>query len=164
MEAGQKAANEAAERVAKDVTEKAAKDAAERTAEARAKEMIELSKDPAHGAKINPKGVREAEVGKSLEDAGKLEGPLTRDPNPKGGEFIDKHGGVWDVKNPQSKFPKKGKTVVDGAMEDIVESLKKAPPEKVILDSKNLTPTDLADLKDAVKNKGLTEKDVIFFP
>jgi hypothetical protein len=80
---------------------------------------------------------------------------LTRDPNPKGGEFIDKHGTVWDVKQPQSKFPKPGKTVVEGAMEDIKESLAKTPPEKVVIDPKDMTPKDLTDLKAEVTKQGL---------
>ena len=121
-----------------------------------------LSKDPAHANEVDVKSLREGEVGLEMEERGTpdgLDGPLTRDPNPKGGEFIDKHGDVWDVKRPQSKFPKPGKSVVEGAMEDIHESLGKTPKEKVVIDPKDMTPDDLAKLKAEVTKQGL-DKDV----
>lgn len=143
---------------AKLAAEKAAKDAADK----RLDELVDFAKDPAHNKKLSVKSVREAEVGDALAKSGELKGPVTRDPNPKGGEFIDGDKMVWDVKTPDSRFPKKDMTVVDGAVKDIEESL--AKPEMVIIDTKDLTPTDLADLKAAVDKKGWKKDKVKFFP
>lgn len=52
-------------------------------------------------------------------------------------------------------------TVIDSAMADINDSLAKVPPEKVVIDPKDLTPTDPADLKARVKSQGL-DNDVKF--
>ncbi len=159
-EAGRKAADDALANGASDAeAQAAAKAAAKATADARAAKIIELAQDPAHANQIDDKSLREAEVGQALADSGDLASPLTRDPNPKGGEFIDQHRTVWDVKQPNSKFPKPGMTVVDGAMTDITSSLSKG--EKVIIDPKNMSPTDLADLKARVTSQGL-DKDVKF--
>ena len=84
-DAANAAAKNALENGATDADAKIAADnAAKAVADARAKELLDLAKDPAQGGKILPKSIREAEVGKSLEDSGKLDGPLTRDPRRRG--------------------------------------------------------------------------------
>jgi hypothetical protein len=50
-------------------------------AEAEARRLEELASDPAHGGKITPGSMREAQVALGLEKAGRLPGPVTRDPH-----------------------------------------------------------------------------------
>ena len=92
-----------------------------------------------------------------MEEQGKLEGPITRDPNPAGGEFIDANNQVWDVKQYRSDFPpKSGGYTVEGSMESIMDSLNKG--ENVIVDTSHMTPEHIAELTSEVNARGLADK------
>ncbi|OKP85337.1 hypothetical protein A3842_07285 [Paenibacillus sp. P3E] len=67
------------------------------------KELDDLARDPASNEKIEPKNIREREVGLAVEERGQL-GKLIRDPQAENGaEFIDTSSGLkWDVKSFES--------------------------------------------------------------
>ncbi|MBP2111546.1 hypothetical protein [Paenibacillus silagei] len=67
------------------------------------KELDDLARDPASNGKIEPKNIREREVGLAVEERGQL-GKLVRDPQAENGaEFIDTFSGLkWDVKSFES--------------------------------------------------------------
>ncbi|MEW5854149.1 MAG: hypothetical protein AB2A00_35570 [Myxococcota bacterium] len=103
----------------------------------------ELAADPAHAGNIFDKTMREAYVGLKLEEAGVLKAPITRWPNADA-EFADAAGRPWDIKTFNSKY---GYNRADAAGK-IQREL--ARGENVILDTKDLSPGDLADLRQAV--------------
>jgi RHS repeat-associated protein len=162
--AAARAAEEAADRAAQEAADRAAQEAADRAAAeaARLARRDALAQDPAHNGQISPKTLREADVGLDLESQGKLKGPITRDPNPAGGEFIDADGVKWDVKRFNSKFPpKKGGFDAARDMGKIEGEIGKG--ENVIVDTADMSPADVQTLKNAVNAKGLSDK-VIFYP
>lgn len=130
----------------------------------REERLAELAQDPAHqGKPPSPKSMREAEVGLALEEKGILKGPIKRDPNPAGGEFIDADGKVWDVKTFNSNYPpRKGGFSLNNDMRKIEEELGKK--EGVILDTKDLSPEHLEQLKKAIEKKGWSNDQVLWFP
>ena len=96
--------------------------------------------------------MREAEVGLALEEAGKLPKPLQRDPSGLA-EFIDGSGQKWDAKRFNSNFPpKQGGYALKSSLEKIGAELAKG--ENVILDTIDLKPEHIAELRDAVTKKG----------
>jgi hypothetical protein len=120
-------------------------------------EFDNLARDPAHGNAISPKTLREREAGLGLEARGDLPGPIRRDPRPKGGEFIDATGQVWDVKAFNSNFtPKKGGFSLNAAKKKILKELNNN--EHVILDTKDLNSAHLKQLQDLVRNEGWGSK------
>jgi hypothetical protein len=119
------------------------------TREARIKE---LAKDPALEGAVNEKTLREAEVGVSLEEAGKLPKPITRDPS-GGAEFIDGNNQAWDVKRFNSSYPpKQGGYTLESSLTKIKRKLDVG--ENLIIDTIDLKPEDLAELRAAVSAKG----------
>lgn len=123
----------------------------------RAERINELAKDPGHNGNISPKSLQEAEVGLSLEESGHLKGPITRDPRPDGGEFIDADQKVWDVKAFDSRWPpKKGGFKLDRDIAKVEAEIAKG--ENVIIDTSNLNNEHFTALKIALQEKGLLDK------
>jgi uncharacterized protein YukE len=125
----------------------------------------ELAANPADGSVADAKTRREAEVALGLEAQGTLPGPIRRadidntDPAAQRdlGDFFDATGQAWDVKAPTDTFPggpqmgqlmpptQRGR--YDGAdfEQAIVNEL--AQGQHVILDTANLSPAGLDDLR-----------------
>ena len=123
---------------------------------ARAARKLELAKDPAHGGKVSPKSLREAEVGLTLEEQGRLKAPIRREPTGKA-EFIDANGQEWDVKAFNSNYPKrKGGFDLQTDMKKVEAEIAKG--ENVIIDTVDLKAGDLTALKDAVAKKNLSDR------
>jgi hypothetical protein len=112
---------------------------------ARRQRIEELAMDPANGGKITPSSRAEAEVGAGLEERGAVEG-LRRSPNPAE-EFIDGQGRPWDVKAFHSEH---GRFDLEVSMRKITQEMTWSK-ENVMLDTRNLSPTDLARLREAVE-------------
>jgi len=124
--------------------------------------LKKLAEDPAHNGKISAKTINEAKVGLRLEKSGKLKGPITRDPNPAGAEFIDANGVKWDVKSFRSDFPpRKGGFKLDRDLEKLKAELSKA--ENVIIDTQKMSPQHVADLKKGLTDEGLLHR-VLWYP
>lgn len=112
----------------------------------------ELAADPAQDGAVSGKTRREAEVGVSLEEAGKLPKPLTRDPS-GGAEFIDGAKQAWDVKRFNSSFPpSKGGYTLEDSLRKIGREL--LIGENVIVDTIDLKPEHVAELRAAVTARG----------
>lgn len=124
----------------------------------RAERIEELALDPAQGGKATNKTRREAEVGLSLEEQGKLAGPIKRDPT-GAAEFVDANGQKWDVKGFNSKYAPKGYNTPD-AMSKIKGEI--ASGENVIVDTAAMSPDHVAELKNALQSEGLMG-NVLFF-
>ncbi len=123
----------------------------------REERLEELAKDPAHKGIVDAKGRHEAEVGLTLEEKGQLKGPITRDPRPDGGEFIDANGKVWDVKGFDSRWPpKKGGFKLDRDIGKVEDELAKG--ENVILDKTNLSQEHYEQLRKAVEERGISDR------
>jgi uncharacterized protein YukE len=140
----------------------------------------ELAIDPARGPGKSETGLREAEVALDLEASGVLPGPVRRggidNSNPAFqadlGDFIDATGQAWDVKAPNDIFPggpRQGEVMTPGqpgrydgpAFEDVIaEELSEG--ENVILDTKNLSPDSVADLRARVANHPEWSGKVVF--
>jgi hypothetical protein len=122
----------------------------------REERLAELAKDPAIGGKVTAKTTREAEAALGLEQAGELRTPVKRDPT-GGADFIDGAGRAWDVKAFNSRFPPRS-----GGFElgDALTKIKKAldSGENVILETRDLSPAHLADLKRAVDAQGWSSR------
>ncbi|MGH7450684.1 MAG: hypothetical protein ACRENG_05030 [bacterium] len=122
----------------------------------------ELAKDPAHDRRISAKSMREAEVGIALEQSGKLKGPIRRDPRPDGGDFIDADGKIWDVKAFDSRWPpKKGGFKLDRDMRKIGNAITRG--EYLVLDTQNLVPDHVQELREAIESKGWSDK-ILWYP
>jgi hypothetical protein len=125
--------------------------------------LEELAADPAHGARVEPKGLHEAVIGLALEEKGDLVGAITRDPRPDGGEFIDGQGKVWDVKSFRSGIsPKKGGFELKKDLDKIDNELQKG--EGVIVDTTFLSPSDAATLRQGVQDRGWSNNQVKWYP
>jgi hypothetical protein len=121
----------------------------------------ELAPDPAHNGKITTGSRREAEVGVALEERGDLPGPIKRDPSGFS-EFIDANGQQWDVKAFNSKWPKrKGGFDLNTAMKKIDGEI--SNNENVILDTKDLSPAHLAELRAAVAARSDLDGKILWF-
>lgn len=123
-------------------------------------EYDSLAKDPAKNFKMNKKSRIERQAGLELEVRGDLPGPIIRDPNPAGAEFIDAAGVQWDVKGWYSKYAPKGYSL-EKAVADIQESLSKG--ENVIIDSTKMFPEHIKEVSEAVNELGLSDK-VLWWP
>lgn len=120
-----------------------------------------LALDPAHIGQISEKTLRESGVGLALESQGRLPGPITRYPTPAA-EFTDASGQAWDVKTFNSGFPpEKGGFAVEKSLKEIQSEIGKN--ENIILDTKDMTPDHIQQLRDAISQAGLNGK-VIWFP
>ena len=123
-------------------------------------ELENMATDPAIGNKVTNKTIAEREVGIGLEKLGEVNG-LVRDPSGRA-EFIDSKGQKWDVKAFNSNFPpEKGGYTLEKSMNVIRDSL--SNDEKVMLDTRNLKPEHLKELKIKVIEEGLNDK-VKFWP
>jgi hypothetical protein len=121
----------------------------------------ELAADPAHNGKATPGSRREAVVGLGLEKSGALPGPITRDPSGRA-EFIDANGKKWDVKAFNSNFkPRKGGYDLKKSLTKIEGEFNEG--ENVILDTKDLKPEHVAELKAAIEAKGWADK-ILWYP
>jgi hypothetical protein len=104
-----------------------------------------LARDPAHGGKVTPGSLREAEVAVSLEEGGKVQGPIQRDPT-GAADFIDGNGTHWDVKGFNSHVPK-----AQGGFDVVTDAAKidtsLAQGENVMVDTGNMTPADVNALQ-----------------
>jgi hypothetical protein len=119
-------------------------------------ELDDLAKDPAHGNKIEPKGIQERQIGLTLEARGDLKPPIKRDPS-GAAEFIDGDGVKWDIKGFNSNYPpKKGGFSLNRDLGKIEAELNKG--EHVILDTTQLSPTHLQELQVAIQAKGWSGK------
>jgi hypothetical protein len=129
----------------------------ERTSE----QLDDLARDPAHGNEIGPKGIHERKIGLELEAKGKLKSSIRRDPS-GAAEFIDGSETKWDIKSFDSRFPKKkGGFSLERDMGKIEAELNAG--ENVILDSTNLSPEHLIQLKEAVTSKGWSDR-ILWYP
>ena len=131
------------------------------------KELDDLAGDPSHGGAIRAQGIKEREIGLALEEKGEL-GKIVRDPQGDGGaEFIDTTSGVkWDIKSFESypnghTSPKKGAFSVENGMKSINKELSKN--YNVIVDTRNLVPEHVTQLKEAVKEAGVSSR-IIWYP
>ncbi|WP_280398675.1 hypothetical protein [Nocardia carnea] len=130
-----------------------------------AKRVEELAQDPAKNGKVSPQSRREAEVGLSNENAGRV-GPLERaHPGPNGedtGEFVDTDSGIhWDVKSSPDVIPDyrpadvAGKPIPNPQTDDefiemIEDSL--ADGEGVMIDQSGMTEARKARLRQLVES------------
>lgn len=104
-----------------------------------------LARDPAHGGKVTPGSVREAEVAVSLEESGQVQGPIQRDPT-GAADFIDGNGTPWDVKGFNSHQP-----IAQGGFDLATDAAKVdtslAQGENVMVDTGQMTADDVKALK-----------------
>ncbi|MFI7603539.1 hypothetical protein ACIBTV_00250 [Micromonospora sp. NPDC049366] len=140
----------------------------------------ELAADPAHNGNISAKSRREAEVGLAAEAEGKIPGPIRRaeldnsDPafQKDQGEFIDANGNNWDVKAPADIFPAgryagqpmpegmRGRYDGDEFEQKLADEV--AGGQNVVIDTKNLSPEAVADLKNRVAGRDDWDGKVVF--
>jgi hypothetical protein len=131
--------------------------------EADAGRLDELASDPAHGGKITPGSRQEARAALALEKAGRLPGPVIRDPS-GAADFIDNggQGKKWDAKAFNSNFPpNQGGYHLATSMVKIGAEL--LTGENVILITENLSPEAVAELKAATELASLGDR-VLFWP
>ncbi|TQJ25655.1 hypothetical protein FBZ33_6014 [Micromonospora sp. A202] len=142
--------------------------------------LEELAADPAHNGNISAKSRIEAEVGLAAEADGKIPGPIRRaeldnsDPafQKDQGEFIDSNGGNWDVKSPNDLFPagrRAGEPMPEGMKgrydgEEFEQKLadEVAGGQNVILNTRSLSPSALADLRARVADRPEWDGKVVF--
>ena len=130
-------------------------------------ELDELARDPAHANAIRDQGIKERQIALDLEQQGRL-GRVIRDPQAGGGaDFIDTTTGIkWDVKSFVS-YPKghtsarKGAFKVGDAMNNINKELNRG--NNVIIDTRQLIPSHITDLKNAINAAGIGNK-IIWYP
>ncbi|MFK7871114.1 MAG: hypothetical protein AB8B58_17985 [Roseobacter sp.] len=115
-------------------------------------ELDDLARDPAHGGRITPGSEAERDVGLGLEERGEIPGPIRRDPT-GGAEFIDADGVEWDVKAYNSNFP-------NGFNVSRIEQqldMSRRLGENVMIDTRNLSPSDLSSLRNLVDENDFGE-------
>ncbi|GFI24894.1 hypothetical protein IMSAGC011_03699 [Lachnospiraceae bacterium] len=130
-------------------------------------ELDDLARDPAHANRIEDQGIKERQIALDLEQQGRL-GRVIRDPQAGGGaDFIDTTTGIkWDVKSFVS-YPKghtsarKGAFKVGDAMNNINKELNRG--NNVIIDTRQLIPSHITDLKNAINAAGIGNK-IIWYP
>ncbi len=105
----------------------------------------ELASDPSRGGIADDATRQEADAALRLEDSGQLPGPIRRDPSGNA-EFIDGSGQPWDVKAFRSDYPNGYR--LGRALEKIQAEIEIG--ENVIVDSTNLSPEHLSELRAAV--------------
>ena len=119
--------------------------------DAESKRRQELARDPANGNKITDKSEHEADIALDLEKSGKLRGPVRRDPS-GGADFIDGNGTYWDVKGFNSNNPGKPGNCTRAASMDAIRKAFR-DNENVIVDTTNMKPHDIEDLRTAVQEQ-----------
>lgn len=121
-----------------------------------------LARDPAHNLGINNKSKTERQAGLELEIQGVLDGPIIRNSNPAGAEFIDANGIKWDVKGWYSQYAPKGyskQKVLDDLKESIIDN-----GENVIIDTTKLSPTHINEVRQIVEDNGYENNVVWWIP
>jgi hypothetical protein len=101
----------------------------------------------------------EAMVGLSMERSGQLAGPIRRDATGSS-EFIDAQGARWDVKAFRSFDPHGIRMPMADAILKIDQEL--AGGENLILDSRGLSPEDIALLRSHISGKSMNKR-VLWF-
>ncbi|WBB65962.1 hypothetical protein [Micromonospora sp. WMMD812] len=140
----------------------------------------ELAADPAHNGRISPKSRKEAEIGLAAEAEGKIPGPIRRaeldnsDPafQKDQGEFVDANEKFWDVKSPADIFPAgrhagqpmpegmKGRYDGDEFEQKLADEV--AGGQGVLINTENLSPSAVADLKSRVAARTDWDGKVVF--
>ncbi|MCP1187257.1 WXG100 family type VII secretion target [Paenibacillus sp. 1781tsa1] len=135
-------------------------------------ELDDLARDPASSGKIEPKNIREREVGLAVEERGEL-GRLIRDPQRENGaEFIDTSSGLkWDVKSFESfpsgnngipiTNPKKGAFTVQQGMKKLQKEFDNG--NNVIIDTRKMEGEHIKQMKKAIDEAGVADK-IIWYP
>jgi hypothetical protein len=119
-----------------------------------------LSKDPKHG--ITEKTRQEAEAGLGVEERGDVRGPLTRDPSGDA-EFFDGNHQAWDVKQFDSTHPGRGgQYTLEDSMAKIQKEIRTG--ENVIVDTRNITAEEIAELRQGVLGRTDWIGKVKFWP
>ena len=129
------------------------------------KDLDALAKYPAHAGSTRQididKGLHERKIGLSLEESGKLKGPIIRDPT-GASEFFDVNGQAWDIKSFNSSYkPSKGGYTLQKSIDSILDSISKK--ENIILDTSNLSSVHKTELLQELSKQGLLDK-VITWP
>jgi RsiW-degrading membrane proteinase PrsW (M82 family) len=124
--------------------------------------LDELARDPAHNGKITAGSMEEARIGYDLEQSGRLEQGIYRDPSGRA-EFIEPQSGQpWDVKSFNSNFPvRKGGFEIVRATSAVAKEL--TAGENVIVNTTNMSSQAVADLQAVVAENGWVGR-VIFWP
>jgi hypothetical protein len=115
----------------------------------------DLAFDPDH-SRVGEKGIWEAHVGLSLEEAGKLNRPIIRDLQTGRGEFIEIVDGkevIWDVKSFNSKVP--GRFNLDAEFTKMEGKLRDG--ENYILDTTDLGPAEIEQVRKEVIKRGWSD-------
>jgi WXG100 family type VII secretion target len=120
--------------------------------------LADLASDAAQGGQVSAKTLFEARVGLTLEEAGALKAPITRD-RTQAAEFIDADGVSWDVKSFYAKRP--GSFQLDREVRKIGDELRLG--ENVILDTSDLGPSEIEDLRKAVTSNKWDDR-VLWYP
>ncbi|MCP3776151.1 phage late control D family protein [Paenibacillus sp. MZ04-78.2] len=135
-------------------------------------ELDDLARDPASAGKIEPKNIREREVGLAVEERGDL-GRIIRDPQAENGaEFIDTTTGLkWDVKSFESypsgdngvpiTNPKKGAFTIQQGMKKLQKEFNNG--NNVIIDTRKMEPEHIEQLKKAIDEAGAVNR-IIWYP
>lgn len=121
----------------------------------REERLDELASDPARGGQITATGLREAEVGLEMEEAGALRGPVQRSPH-AGTDLVDGNGMQWDVKSYRSAQTGRGRFVAEDALRKL--RLEVAGKDGVIIDTKLMSAEDVHSLRALVERAGLGER------
>ncbi|GAA1335265.1 WXG100 family type VII secretion target [Saccharothrix algeriensis] len=158
--------------------EKAALDKHLKELEARhAERFQDTSRDPDHNGKVRFASQEEARIALDLEERGY--GPFERPKDadgkllPKLGDWVDAHGQQWDVKGIHSDWPphtpdhvKESGPFRNGYTEkwfrDTIQD-QFADGRNVILDTRNASAADIANLKSVVDKEGWGAR-IIFYP
>ncbi len=117
----------------------------------------ELEWDPA----VKRAKPEEARVGQALEHRGDLPGPIVRDQSGDA-EFIDAEGRAWDIKAFNDQYPgRRGHFTVEDSMRSVAKEL--GAKNSVILDTRSLTPANVAALRAALEAAGQLDQ-VLWYP
>lgn len=127
----------------------------------RARRQQELAMDPATG-RVTPGSLQEAHVGLALEEAGRLPGPVTREPT-GAGDLVDGNGRVYDVKGFQDTHPGPGSFTPEAAESNLSRKLTQHPNFGIILDVTRLQPANQEALRQVVAQNGWTDL-VLWWP
>jgi len=118
--------------------------------------LDDLARDPGQGFAISPRSIHDRDIGLDLEIRGELEGPIRRDPDRQGGEFLDVNNVRWDIKSPNSQT-----FVLEEEIRKIGGEL---THENIIVELANLTPAEAVALRAEVALQTTWKGRVILWP